>query len=290
MFYRLDKHLTTALFAPIVRRSTPDGIAIPILMYHSVSDGPEKDKHPYFWVNVTRDRFESQMRFLKENAYDVISLADAVDLLYGPGREPAKNPRRVVVTFDDGFKDFKMNAFPVLRELGFTATVFLPTDYITDRTLKMDGKEHLRWDDVSQLHGQGISFGSHTVGHLQLKCLNRNEMEIQIRNSKDVIENRLGERIDSFSYPYAFPEEDKKLTSCLSDVLSGCGYRYGVTTRIGRATQKDPVFFLKRLPVSSRDDLGFFSAKLDGGYDWLYKVQWMSKILRAKFRNVGKRE
>ena len=290
MFYRLDKHLTTALFAPIVRRSTPDGIAIPILMYHSVSDDPEREEHPYFWVNTTPERFESQMRFLRENAYNVIGLAEAVDLLYGPDRGPGKNPRRVVVTFDDGFKDFKLNAFPMLRELGFTATVFLPTNYITDRTRKMDGKEHLSWEDVSELHGQGISFGSHTAGHLQLKNLNMSEMQIQIRNSKDTIENRLGARIDSFSYPYAFPEEDKKLTKSLCDVLAGCGYRYGVTTRIGRATQKDPVFFLKRLPVSSRDDLGFFSAKLDGGYDWLYRVQLMSKILRAKFRNGKKRE
>ncbi len=285
MLQSLDKYLTTTIFAPLARRRSGQagGSAIPILMYHSVSNAPEAGQHPYFWLNTTPERFEAHIKFLKENGYDVISLARAIELLQGAGSNTGR--RSVVITFDDGFRDFYLNAFPMLQRHGFTATVFLPTDYITDHTRKMDGKAHLSWDEVSKLHKQGISFGSHTASHLQLKSANRDDLHFEIKHSKQAIESKIGAPIDSFSYPFAFPEEDLGLTQYLTDTLTACGYKYGVSTRIGRASVKDPIFFLKRLPVNSRDDLAFFKAKLEGGYDWLHWFQLTSKIIRAKLRH-----
>lgn len=277
---------------PIARKRTEQGkdFAIPILMYHSISDRAETGVHPYFWVNTTVDRFNAQMMFLKENQYDVMSLSRAVAMLQDAGHESGERPSRfVAITFDDGFRDFHFNAFPVLQKHGFTATVFLPTEYITDHTRKMTDKEHLSWNEVFELQKQGISFGSHTVNHLQLKGINRKDVLFQIENSKKIIEDRIGASVESFSYPFAFPEEDKDLTLYLTNVLTDCGYKYGVSTRIGRATATDPVFFIKRLPVNSRDDDAFFRAKLEGGYDWMHKIQLASKIVRAKFQN-GKNE
>jgi peptidoglycan/xylan/chitin deacetylase (PgdA/CDA1 family) len=280
----LDKYLTTAFFAPVARRwaNRRSDIAIPILMYHSVSNEPETEAHPYFWVNTTPERFEAQMRFLKENDYDVISLSHAVELLYDAGNKRNKHTAYVVITFDDGFRDFYLKAFPILQKCGFTATVFLPTDYITDHTKKMDGKEHLSWDEVSELYKHGISFGSHTANHPELKSLNRDDVNFEIRHSKKIIESKIGAPVDSFSYPFAFPEEDKELTSYLTETLASIGYKFGVSTRLGRASAKDPIYFLKRLPVNSRDDLAFFKAKLEGGYDWLHWIQLTSKVIRAK--------
>ena len=284
MIHLLDKYITTAFFAPVARRWANRGgdIAIPILMYHSVSNEPETEAHPYFWVNTTPERFEAQMRFLKENNYDVISLSHAVELLYDAGNKRNKHTAYVVITFDDGFRDFYLKAFPILQKCGFTATVFLPTDYITDHTKKMDGKEHLSWDEVSELYKHGISFGSHTANHPALKSLNRDDVNFEIRHSKKIIESKIGAPVDSFSYPFAFPEEDKELTSYLTETLASIGYKFGVSTRLGRASAKDPIYFLKRLPVNSRDDLAFFKAKLEGGYDWLHWIQLTSKVIRAK--------
>ena len=288
MIHLIDRYFTTAFFAPMVRRYArfASDISIPVLMYHSVSNEPETEAHPYFWVNTTPERFETQMRFLKENHYDVISLSRAVELLQGSRSRNGDYHPCVVLTFDDGFRDFLLNAFPVLQKFGFTATVFLPTGYIGDSSLKMDGREHLSWDEILQLHRQGISFGSHTVSHPQLKGLNMKDILFEIRHSKEMMESKMGVPVESFSYPFAFPEEDRELTDRLTDNLTSCGYKYGVSTRIGRASSKDPVFFLKRLPVNSRDDLGFFKAKLNGGYDWLHRFQLASKIIRAKWGNA----
>jgi peptidoglycan/xylan/chitin deacetylase (PgdA/CDA1 family) len=286
-----DRFITTTFFAPIARTFAGfhGNTTIPVLMYHSVSNEPETEAHPYFWLNTTPEHFEAQMRFLKENHYDVISLAHAVELLYGAGNTSGKDASYAVITFDDGFRDFFLNAFPILQKYGFTATVFLPTDYITDHTKKMSNKDHLSWDEVAGLIKQGITFGSHTAKHPQLKNLNRDEMRFEISHSREVMENRLGVPVEAFSYPFAFPEEDGELVKYLEDTLYACGYRYGVSTRIGRASAKDPIFFLKRLPVNSRDDIAFLQAKLEGGYDWLHGVQFTSKIVRAKLWNDNSR-
>lgn len=287
MIHLLDKHLTTAFFAPVARRWTnrDTGIAIPVLMYHSVSNARETEAHPYFWLNTTPELFEAQMRFLKENHYDVISLSHAGELLCGAPSKHDKPASPVVITFDDGFRDFYLNAFPILEKYGFTATVFLPTEYITDHTKKMAGKEHLSWDEVAELYNKGISFGSHTASHPQLKSLKRDDVNFEIRHSKEIIESKIGAPINTFSYPFAFPEEDQELTGHLTDTLTACGYKYGVSTCIGRASKKDPIYFLKRLPVNSRDDLAFFQAKLEGGYDWLHWLQLTSKVIRAKLHH-----
>ena len=281
MIHLLDKYLSTLFFVHFAGNRPTGKIFVPILMYHSVSSEPETETHPYFWVNTSPEMFDAQMRFLKENNYQVITLERAIEIIYGQAVKD-DHSKYVVITFDDGFRDFYINAFPILQKYGFTATVFLPTKYITDHSKKMDGKVHLSWDEVAELSRQGITFGSHTVSHPQLRDLDKDAIKYEIEYSKQVMESKMGASIDSFSYPFAFPEEDKELTNYLTTTLADCGYKFGVSTRIGRTSAKDPIFFLKRLPVNSRDDLAFFKAKLEGGYDWLYWVQLASKIIRTK--------
>jgi len=281
VIHLLDKYLSTLFFVHFAGNRPTGKIFVPILMYHSVSSEPETETHPYFWVNTSPEMFDAQMRFLKENNYQVITLERAIEIIYGQAVKD-DHSKYVVITFDDGFRDFYINAFPILQKYGFTATVFLPTKYITDHSKKMDGKVHLSWDEVAELSRQGITFGSHTVSHPQLRDLDKDAIKYEIEYSKQVMESKMGASIDSFSYPFAFPEEDKELTNYLTTTLADCGYKFGVSTRIGRTSAKDPIFFLKRLPVNSRDDLAFFKAKLEGGYDWLYWVQLASKIIRTK--------
>jgi len=281
VIHLLDKYLSTLFFVHFAGNRPTGKIFVPILMYHSVSSEPETETHPYFWVNTSPEMFDAQMRFLKENNYQVITLERAIEIIYGQAVKD-DHSKYVVITFDDGFRDFYIDAFPILQKYGFTATVFLPTKYITDHSKKMDGKVHLSWDEVAELSRQGITFGSHTVSHPQLRDLDKDAIKYEIEYSKQVMESKMGASIDSFSYPFAFPEEDKELTNYLTTTLADCGYKFGVSTRIGRTSAKDPIFFLKRLPVNSRDDLAFFKAKLEGGDDWLHWVQLASKIKRTK--------
>ncbi len=133
------------------------------------------------------------------------------------------------------------------------------------------------------MFAKGISFGSHTVTHPQLKNIDHNKIEYELRQSNEPIASMLGREINLFSYPYKFPEENKRFINYLKDILVKSGYEYCLTTKIGSTTPKSDLYFLKRLPINSSDDLQFFKAKLEGAYDWLHIIQRLSK----KVKNIG---
>ncbi len=246
-------------------------------MYHSITDESE-NRHPYYRINTSREMFAAQMRFLHEHRFNVIDLSTLIEKM-NSGGEP--QPRSVVLTFDDGFQDFYSKAFPVLQQYGFPATVFLATRPIDNRTL-LNGRECLSWEQARELSRYDVSFGSHTVSHPVLSTLSDRELVFELTRSKDRIEYELGKGVESFCYPYAFPESDRSFLRRLRSALTGAGYNCCLTTRVGTVrTPKDADehFCLKRLPVNSLDDEMLFKAKLDGAYDWVHMFQILYKHL-----------
>jgi peptidoglycan/xylan/chitin deacetylase (PgdA/CDA1 family) len=244
-------------------------------MYHSISDNLFAKSHPYFHINTLPEVFTQQMRWLRNSGYRTIGLAEALT-----GLEAGEDlSRTVVITFDDGYRDFCTDALPVLKQCGFIATIFLATDRIQNNPARVEGADYLTWNDVRELHKEGICFGSHTVTHPDLRSLPPDQIEYELGCSKELIEDHLGVAVESFSYPHGFPEEDKNYTRYLEDVLCNLGYDHGVSSIIGNAHEKSNRFFLPRLPVNSLDDLSFFRAKLDGGYDWLHWPQLLKKYI-----------
>ena len=251
---------------------------VPILMYHSISDDPIRSRHPYYETRTSVCRFAQHMTWLRERGYRTIGL----DELVGSRSDNDPLTPAVVITFDDGFHDFYLNAFPILTDMGFCATVFLPTAFICDRPVRFQDNLCLTWSDVRQLHSAGITFGSHTVTHPRLQSLRRPEVEMELRCSKNVIEDKLGTKVTSFAYPYSFPEADHEFVSYVESTLSHLGYRTAVNTTIGTTRRGANSLFMKRIPVNVYDDQSLFQAKLDGGYNWLRWPQAYTKTLKRK--------
>lgn len=279
--FRLDRFLTLYFFHPLSPRGkSANDLRIPILMYHSVSDTAEHGVHPYYRISTTPTIFAEQMRFLKESDYTPVDLKD---LGHCPATGRSKK-KCVAITFDDGYDDFHTMAFPILEEHRFPATVFLPTAFIGSSNERFPGKKHLNWEQVAELSNKGISFGSHTVTHPFLITLKNGELEYEVRKSKETIEDKLGQAIHTFSYPFKFPDENRRFKEKLKGLLQETGYTCGVTTRIGRTSETDDAYFMKRLPVNSSDDTSLFQAKLEGGYDWLYPFQRLLKTIISKVK------
>ena len=251
--------------------------SIPVLMYHSVSDGEEANVHPYYRLTTSPARFAEHMRWLADHEYTVVSLDSAVEATL----DRRIVDRSVVVTFDDGFADFLDHAWPVLESLGFVATVFLPTSFIGDARRRFKERECLTWSEVFDLSTRGVAFGSHTVTHPVLTDLPWPDVCAELRQSRAQIEAVLSRPVTSFAYPYAFPQENRHYVSRFRAELQNQNYRASVTTAIGRFGVGDDPLCIKRLPMNEADDVPLFRAKLAGAYDWVGTVQSAWKSRRA---------
>jgi peptidoglycan/xylan/chitin deacetylase (PgdA/CDA1 family) len=276
---RIDRCITLNVLSRIADNNLDkNNNCVRILMYHSICCDAENSVTPYYRLNTSPEIFDMQMMYIRRNNYKVIPL-DEVQSIFTNNQESDVN--YIAITFDDGFLDFYDNAYPILNKYNMPSTVFLPTDYIGSPAHKIKGKKHLDWDQIRFLRDEGVTFGSHTMSHKQMKNLASEEMEYEIVKSKEIIEQKLQVDIDAFSYPYAFPDADAGFKEQLASCLQRNGYKTGVSTRVGTATVTDDIYYLKRLPVNDCDDMDLFGAKLRGYYDWFYYLQVASKYLKS---------
>jgi peptidoglycan/xylan/chitin deacetylase (PgdA/CDA1 family) len=227
---------------------------VPILMYHSVSltalDGER--------LAVTPQTFRRQMEFLKKHHYNVIPLRDLVDIVRHKKRIPRKT---VVITFDDGYKDNYTQAFPVLKEYGFSATIFV----IIDELGRSRG-DRLNWQELQEMQASGlITIGSHGVNARPLVNIKDTEGLIsQILLSKRILEDRLNKKVDLFSYP------EGAFNAKIRQLVIDAGYCGAVATGPGKEYPNDDVFALKRLRISENAASMFvFAIETSGFYTFM---------------------
>ncbi len=241
-------------------------INVPILEYHQINPtDPRKDLIHALSVN----KFKAQMRYLYKKGYTCLSL---VELLQKTPHQQSKLKKSFALTFDDGYKNFFTQAFPVLRSYGFTATVFL----ITDRIHQQDGLEHqrdgkyLNWEQIETLQRLGISFGSHTCTHPNLLDLSREEIWRELAVSKSHLETRLGKEVQWLAYPHGATSDE------IQKIAEAVGYKAALGTHCGRRN----LFNIWRCECFRDDALISFAFKLFPWY--LYP-----RILREE-TNVGR--
>lgn len=116
--------------------------------------------------------------------------------------------RTFLLTFDDGYASLADYAYPVLADLGFTATTFLITDYI-GRTNTWDVRytwrrlRHLSWAHIDQWRGRGFDFASHGATHRRLTWLEDDALDAELRGSREVLLARLGaDCAGAIAYPF----------------------------------------------------------------------------------------
>ncbi|MCP4689391.1 MAG: polysaccharide deacetylase family protein [Desulfobacterales bacterium] len=242
---------------------------ISILMYHQVGVFSNPAAHRATFCHVRR--FKAQMAYLRLFGYDVISLEEALGALFGAeSRDGLDRGHSVVLTFDDGYRNFKENAFPVLQKHGFPSTVFLVAGLLgkTAEWLARDGRfapDMLDIGEVREMRAENVIFGSHTMTHPYLSRVDPAQRKREIRESKAVLEDLLGEEIRHFCYPSG------DFNEAAVEEARAAGYASGLTCIRGAATSGDDPLVLPRKAISFGDSLI--------GYFWKLHMKHKKKVI-----------
>jgi peptidoglycan/xylan/chitin deacetylase (PgdA/CDA1 family) len=233
----------------------------PVLMYHYVLDteAAKKDKRI-----VTPQAFEQQMRFLKVNEYNVISLEEFAAYLKENKLVPHNT---VVLTFDDGHLDNYTNAYPILKKYGLKATFFVIVD-------SLNKPNFLTTEQVKEMSASGlIAFGSHTLGERYLPSIvDKDDLRHEIFESKRKLEAALGRPVNCFSYPIGgFNAEIRQM-------VIDAGYTVAVATSPGFFYPKDDPFAIKRVRISENSkNLFVFWFESSGLYKGILEIRKLNE-------------
>lgn len=225
---------------------------IPVLMYHYIV--PEAaNLEPNNRSMITLEAFERGMNFLHEEGYYTATLSELEDYVYGNIRLPEKT---VVITFDDGYENNYIYAYPILRDYGFRAAVFLVGENVQEETTEAFHPNRNTYFSREQiaLSADVFEFHSHTYRlHYKKKdrCGKDYAATRDIELLKADIEQMKGVGIDS---PYvAYPYGDFNYRMIYQ--LRQHGYRMAFTVAQGFVKPGDRPMYLKRLTVASDTDL-----------------------------------
>lgn len=200
---------------------TPNGIysytlKVPILMYHYLSVPPEGADKYRIDLSVSPEDFRAQMQYLADNGYTPIDLYDLSRAITNKADLPDKP---IIITMDDGYRDNYANGLPVLKELGFTATIFLATDFLDE-----GHPGYLTWDMVHEMSAAGIRFEPHSKSHSDLSGRGRDFLVWEMLGSQETIAAHIGYTPRYFAYPSG------RYDGTAMQVLEELGFWGAVTT------------------------------------------------------------
>ena len=222
-------------------------LRVPILIYHYLSANPNPRDRLRTGLSIAPDVFDAQCRFLATHGYTTITLDDYLAARAGLRGLP---PHPVILTFDDGYRDFYTNAYPILQRYQFRATIYIISD-------KIGQPNYMTWPQLRALAASPlITIGAHTRTHAQLDAVPLTRAQDEIAGSKQILEQQLGIAIAHFCYPYG------KYNAAVKALVAAAGFRSATTTRRRSATAADDPLLIPRIEIVGGTTLTQFAADL----------------------------
>lgn len=239
---------------------------VPILMYHRISSTkPEEDT---FMAAIAPKRFDEQMKYLSKRGFTTMTLDE---FIIGHYNYKKTYDRRIVITFDDGYLDTYINAFPILLKYKFSATVFVVANFLGKMHTWHSCKPvpYMEWSHCREMSRYGISIQSHTCTHPDLTLLTNEAALAEIYESREKIEDFLGLPVRHLSYPYG------KYDRRIMELVKKAGYSSGCTA--GKSDRDR--FSLERFCILPSYNIITFALKACMWSTWFRRfniTQWLS--------------
>jgi peptidoglycan/xylan/chitin deacetylase (PgdA/CDA1 family) len=222
-----------------------------VLCYHRIGGPLELGV-----TRVGRSVFARQMTALARAGWRTLSLTE-----FAETQTPDAARRTFLLTFDDGYASLAEQAYPVLADLGFTATTFLVTDYVGktndwDVRYTWNRLPHLTWPDIERWRARGFDFASHGATHRRLTWLPDTDITAELARSRATLTARLGSDA-GLAVAYPFGAVDGRVVGLARRAGYGLGFGgvRGNSDRLHLA--RVPVYFwdVGDLPLGLRDDV-----------------------------------
>jgi peptidoglycan/xylan/chitin deacetylase (PgdA/CDA1 family) len=259
-------------------------------MYHHVISNPGL-------VTVSPQNFELHMQTLAEKGYSALTADQFAGFLQGRNDVPA---RSVLITFDDGYLDNYVHAFPIMQRLGLHGVIFVVTGWIgegaprphageTGSAAVPDCPNHklcthaiasgkaddvmLRWSEIERMEAGGcIETQSHTHSHVRWDKLFADKgerlaaLEQDLRRSLETLHGRLGRSYTHLCWPWGYFEPEYQI------VASELGFTTQYTAAKGLNRAGDDPAHIHRMVAKNRPG-SWLSSRL-----WIYRQPWVGRL------------
>ena len=263
----LAKRMLKLALLGLVGGRSVRGVAV--LAYHSVDDSGS-------WLSISPDQLREHLQWLKDHQWGGLTIDQFLSRLDGqPGAD-----KEILITFDDGYENFLTNAVPVLKEMGFPATVFVVTDLVgktakwyererenieqfvdgmrfpaedrqvLDNLMKQFSQERLMdWEQLARLEEFNVDVESHSSSHPFLSKLSPAELAAELERSRSELQEKLGRGSRVICYPYG------DFSGEVSKAAEAAGFEAGfIVSLVGSDKGENWRFELRRVGIN-----GFFS-------------------------------
>jgi peptidoglycan/xylan/chitin deacetylase (PgdA/CDA1 family) len=225
-----------------------------VLCYHII-ESPQDPR-----MEISREVFHQQMRYLAMTGYNVIPLRELYDFVAGRRASIPKNA--VVITFDDGWRSTYTEVFPEMQRYHFPFTLFIYPNIIGQTPYAMT------WKQIKQMSGAGVDVQSHSYTHGWLTRRRHPDWDQhryeewltrELIGSRQLLEKETGHPVTFLAYPYG------DYDTHLAENAARAGYAAALTCDYGRVKKGSDPLRMKRVAIDKRIDFATFRHLLGAG-------------------------
>ncbi|MCR5175393.1 MAG: polysaccharide deacetylase family protein [Anaerovibrio sp.] len=221
--------------------------AVMVINYHKVDN-------VFHSLSIQVDDFDKQMQWLQKHGYHSIT-PDQLYEFVANGAELPENP--VLITFDDGYRDNYVNAYPIMQKYGFVGTIFVVTSFLDKYP------NYMTWDQARILEANGFSIESHTVTHKSMTEASDEQIMEELVRSKETIKDKLGKEADYIAYPTG------TYNLHIAQMVKDAGYKGAFTIRYDTVNRNSNVYALERVPIFHTENTN---------KDFLERIQYLPLV------------
>lgn len=247
-------------------------------MYHALT---HNDSDTVGHIHISLHAFTSQIQWLATNGYTSVTVQD----MYSGGDLPEK---KVVITFDDGYYSLYALAWPVLKQYGFTATLFVTTGAVDAEGYEVlthlektypYGDRPLTWTELKEMERGGWDIQAHGHQHLVHNMLPEEALFSEMAVSKQQVQEQLHKQVNNYAFPYG------RYNSLCLKLAYKLGFEYVFTVQPGLASRNGKVFAIPRLEINRYTTLPVFARQVQTGYTGgRQQLTWF--FLHLLYRNI----